>query len=425
VERPARRRSRAGARRRRSTRCVRRPAVRDRRASSSRRRRSARTQLRIRAAAAGSRRRHDRGASLRAHAGRYRDLTCIRHGVTLATAGRTIRDNDERDLRAPHAFGRLYADEPAAIARSLEIAARCTFSLGELRYRYPSERLPGGATSGQYLRELTYEGAARRYTGDIPPTVRRQLDSELALIEELDYPGYFLTMHEIVSYCRRRDIMCQGRGSAANSAVCFCLGVTAVDPVRMGLLFERFLSRERAEPPDIDLDIEHERREEVIQHVYSVYGRDHAAMVCNIVRYRPRSAVRDVGKALGIPETALDRAAKHLSMYGLVEEAALERAGLQDHGSTPGALSTRASPTRSSSFPATSRSIPAASCSATSPSTTSCRSRTPRCRAAPSSSGTRTTSRISRCSRSTCSHSARSISSTSASICCARTAASI
>ena len=261
-------------------------------------------------------------------------LTCIRHGVTLATAGRRIRDNDEHDLRAPHAFTRLYADEPAARARSLELAARCTFSLGELRYRYPSERLPGGTTSGNHLRELTYEGAEWRYGGDIPSNVRRQLDAELALIEELDYPGYFLTMHEIVSYCGRRDIMCQGRGSAANSAVCFCLGVTAVDPVRMGLLFERFLSRERAEPPDIDLDIEHERREEVIQHVYDVYGRDHAAMVCNIVRYRPRSAVRDVGKALGIPETALDRAAKHLSMYGLVEQDALVRAGLQDHGAT-------------------------------------------------------------------------------------------
>ncbi len=274
-------------------------------------------------------------------------LTCIRHGVTLATAGRKIRGNDEHDLRAPHAFGRLYADDPAAIERSLAIAARCTFSLGELRYRYPSERLPDGSTSGQHLRALTYEGAAWRYASeprgeqvplgganDIPSTVRRQLDAELALIEELDYPGYFLTMYEIVSYCRRRDIMCQGRGSAANSAVCFCLGVTAVDPVRMGLLFERFLSRERAEPPDIDLDIEHERREEVIQHVYGVYGRDHAAMVCNIVRYRPRSAVRDVGKALGIPETALDRAAKHLSMYGAVESDALVRAGLQDHGAT-------------------------------------------------------------------------------------------
>jgi len=259
-------------------------------------------------------------------------LTCIRHGVTLATAGRRIRGNDEHDLRAPHAFARLFSDDPAAVARTLDVAARCTFSLGELRYRYPSERLPDGTTSAQHLRELVEEGAAWRYSGDVPPNVIRQLEIELALIEELDYPGYFLTMYEIVSYCRRRGILCQGRGSAANSAVCYCLGITAIDPVRMGLLFERFLSRERAEPPDIDLDIEHERREEVIQHVYDVYGRDHAAMVCNVIRYRPRSAVRDVGKALGIPETALDRAAKHLSMYGLVEREALERAGLAEHG---------------------------------------------------------------------------------------------
>jgi error-prone DNA polymerase len=258
-------------------------------------------------------------------------LTCIRNDVTLATAGRLIRGNDEHDLRAPHAFTRLFADERGALARTLEIAARCTFTLGELRYRYPSERLPDGSTSAQYLRRLVADGAAWRYgtsPEQIPANVRTQLDAELAVIEELDYPGYFLTMFEIVSYCRRRDILCQGRGSAANSAVCFCLGVTAVDPVRMGLLFERFLSRERAEPPDIDLDIEHERREEVIQHVYNVYGRDHSAMVCNVIRYRPRSAVRDVGKVLGIPETALDRAAKHLSMYGLVETEALARSGL-------------------------------------------------------------------------------------------------
>ena len=255
-------------------------------------------------------------------------LTCIRHDVTLATAGRLIRGNDEHDLRAPHAFSKLFADERAALARTLDIAARCTFSLAELRYRYPSERLPDGSTSAQYLRKLVGEGAAWRYGGDVPANVRAQLEAELAVIEELDYPGYFLTMFEIVSYCRRRDIMCQGRGSAANSAVCFCLGVTAVDPVRMGLLFERFLSRERAEPPDIDLDIEHERREEVIQHVYNVYGRDHSAMVCNVIRYRPKSAVRDVGKALGIPETALDRAAKHLSHYGLVEAEAIARSGL-------------------------------------------------------------------------------------------------
>jgi len=282
-------------------------------------------------------------------------VTCIRHGVTLATAGRRLRGNDEHDLRAPHGFARLFTDDPGAVARTLEVAARATFSLGELRYRYPSERLPGGTTSAAHLRELAYAGAARRFDGAtpespvgvgsdpdgfaaIPPGVRKQLDAELALIEELDYPGYFLTMYEIVSYCRRRGILCQGRGSAANSAVCFCLGITAIDPVRMGLLFERFLSRERAEPPDIDLDIEHERREEVIQHVYSVYGRDHAAMVCNVIRYRPRSAVRDVGKVLGIPETALDRAAKQLSRYGSVDELgeAIGGGGLGEH--TPDVL---------------------------------------------------------------------------------------
>jgi len=263
-------------------------------------------------------------------------LTCIRHGVTLVTAGRRIRGNDEHDLCAPHRFSRLFADEPAAVARTREAAARCLFGLGELRYRYPSERLPSGATSAEHLRQLAYAGAAQRFEvtdlGGVSPAVRRQLDAELALIEELDYPGYFLTMYEIVSYCRRRGILCQGRGSAANSVVCFCLGITAIDPVRMGLLFERFLSRERAEPPDIDLDIEHERREEVIQHVYNVYGRDHAAMVCNVIRYRPRSAVRDIGKVLGISETALDRAAKQLSMYGTVDGATLARAGLGEHG---------------------------------------------------------------------------------------------
>ncbi len=255
-------------------------------------------------------------------------LTCIRHGVTLATAGRRIRGNDEHGLLSPHAFARRWADDPSAVARTLEIAARARFSLSELRYRYPSERLPDGTTSAQHLRQLALRGAEERYRGQVPTDVLRQLETELALIEELDYPGYFLTMYEIVSYCRRRNILCQGRGSAASSVVCYCLGVTAVDPVRMGLLFERFLSRERAEPPDIDLDIEHERREEVIQHVYHVYGRDHAAMVCNVIRYRPRSALRDVGKVLGLPETALDRAAKLMSMWGSIDEGALRHAEL-------------------------------------------------------------------------------------------------
>ncbi|HEX9794448.1 MAG TPA: error-prone DNA polymerase [Planctomycetota bacterium] len=243
-------------------------------------------------------------------------LTCIRHGVTLATAGRRIRANAEHGLRAPQDFARLYADVPQALARTLEVAARCPFSLTELRYRYPSERLPDGTTSAQRLQQLTLDGARARYPAGVPAAVRRQLEKELGLVRELEYDGYFLTMWEIVRFCREQGILCQGRGSAANSAVCYCLGITAIDPVRMGLLFERFLSKERAEPPDIDLDIEHDRREEVIQHVYAKYGRSHAAMVANFIRYRARSAVRDVGKVLGMPATELDRLARLVSPYG-------------------------------------------------------------------------------------------------------------
>ena len=254
-------------------------------------------------------------------------LTCIRHRTTLADAGRRIKPNGEHFLKPPHVFASLFADDPVAVGRTREVAARCTFSLDELRYRYPSERLPDGTTSSEWLRHLTLEGARSRYSGRIPTDVTRQLEKELALIDELDYCGYFLTMWEIVQFCKEKNIFCQGRGSAANSAVCYCLGITAVDPVRMDLLFERFLSRERAEPPDIDLDIEHERREEVIQHVYRKYGRSHAAMVANYIRYRPRSAARDVGKALGFPETALDRLSKVLPHWGDITAAALQTAG--------------------------------------------------------------------------------------------------
>jgi error-prone DNA polymerase len=255
-------------------------------------------------------------------------LTCTRHGVPLSAAGRRIRPNAEHALKTPYAFCDLFEDDRSSVARTLEIAERCTFDLDEIRYRYPSEKLPSGKTSSEWLAELTRRGARERYGGAPPANVAAQIEKELALIDELDYPGYFLTMYEIVRYCRERGILCQGRGSAANSAVCYCLHVTAVDPVRMDLLFERFISKERAEPPDIDLDIEHARREEVIQHVYDKYGRDHAAMVANVVRYRPRSAVRDVGKALAIPETALDRLARLLPHYGDVQSEALRQAGL-------------------------------------------------------------------------------------------------
>jgi error-prone DNA polymerase len=255
-------------------------------------------------------------------------LACIRHGCSLGTAGHRIKPNAEHELKTPYAFEALFADDPQAVAHTLEVALRCDFRLDQLRYRYPEEHLPSDETPSSWLRTLTQQGAQQRYPTGIPPDVQAQLNKELTLIDALEYGGYFLTMWEIVRFCREHGILCQGRGSAANSAVCYCLGITAVDPVRMNLLFERFLSKERAEPPDIDLDIAHERREEVIQHVYDKYGRDHAAMVANLVRYRPRSAVRDVGKALGLAETALDRLAKLLPHYGEVPPHVLVQAGL-------------------------------------------------------------------------------------------------
>ena len=265
------------------------------------------------------------------HAPARRDLqdvlTCIGHGVTVATAGRLTKPNAEHDLKAPEAMAQLFADDPTLLERTREVASRCVFNLSEIRYRYPAERLPDGKTSAAWLRELTLRGARERFdgAGGVPPTIREQIDKELALIDELDYGGYFLTMWEIVRYCRQEGILCQGRGSAANSVVCFCLEITAVDPTRVELLFERFLSRERHEPPDIDLDIMHTRREEVIQYVYDKYGRGHAAMVANVVRYRARSAVREVGKALGLSETAVDRLAKVLSHHGPLQTVGLAR----------------------------------------------------------------------------------------------------
>ena len=254
-------------------------------------------------------------------------LTCIREGVTLPAAGRLIRSNDQHALKGPEDMARLFRDDPASLDRTREVADRCTFALGELRYRYPLERLPKGKTSIQYLEERTFAGAERRLGDKLASQLTPQLKKELALIRELEYEGYFLTMHEIVEYCRREHIFCQGRGSAANSAVCFSLGITSVDPTQVDLLFERFLSRERAEPPDIDLDIEHNRREEVIRHVYQKYGRTHAAMVANVVRYRYRSAIREVGKVLGIPATSLDRLAR-LIAHERWDGAFIRRAGL-------------------------------------------------------------------------------------------------
>ncbi|MEZ4384347.1 MAG: error-prone DNA polymerase [Nannocystaceae bacterium] len=266
-------------------------------------------------------------------------VSCIRHGRTLSDAAACTRANDEHDLKAPADFAALFADAPALVDRTREIAARCTFTLAGMSYRYPSGELPDGTSEADFLRERTLDGARDRYGGSIPADAQAQIDRELGLIHELDFGGYFLTMWDIVRFCAQRGILCQGRGSAANSLVCYCLGITAIDPLRMDLLFERFLSRERAEPPDIDLDIEHERREEVIQYVYARYGRRYAAMVASIIRYRPRSAIREVGKVLGLPAPALSRAAKlHDPFAREIDVAILKDAGIDPESPLGGHL---------------------------------------------------------------------------------------
>ncbi|MBW2546043.1 MAG: error-prone DNA polymerase, partial [Deltaproteobacteria bacterium] len=265
-------------------------------------------------------------------------------GKVLSDAGRAIRENAEHDLKPAVELGRLFADDPACLRRTLDIAEQCAFSLDDLRYRYPEEHLPSGRSEQGWLRELAFRGARARYQGKVPADVRTQLERELQIIHRLDYGGYFLTMHEIVQYCTEQSILCQGRGSAANSAVCFCLGITAIDPVRMDLLFERFLSVERAEPPDIDLDIEHDRREEVIQHVYEKYGRRHAAMVANVIRYRIRSAVRDVGKVLGLSRTDLETVTRLLRHRDdALNPELLQEAGLDQDAPTTHHLGSLAS----------------------------------------------------------------------------------
>ncbi|WP_375457175.1 error-prone DNA polymerase, partial [uncultured Methylobacterium sp.] len=229
-------------------------------------------------------------------------VTCIRLGTTIDRAGFLKERHADRFLKAPAETARLFARHPEALTRGLEIAAACTFSLDDLTYSYPTETGAGGRSAQERLDALTWEGARTRYPEGLPDNVAMQLRHELDLIERLGYAPYFLTVDSIVRFARSRDILCQGRGSAANSAVCYALGITAIDPVRQGLLFERFVSGERREPPDIDVDFEHGRREEVIQWVFSTYGRHRAALTAIVIRFRARSAVRAVGKVLGIPE---------------------------------------------------------------------------------------------------------------------------
>ena len=243
-------------------------------------------------------------------------LVCIREHCTLAEAGFRLEANAERHLKDPGEMARLFADYPDAMARTVELAERCRFSLDELRYEYPAEPVPQGRTAQQELERLTWIGAHERYGEFIEPGVQELLRHELALIGELDYAPYFLTVHDIVRFARDRGILCQGRGSAANSAVCYCLGITAVDPSRLDLLFERFISAERNEPPDIDVDFEHERREEVIQYVYEKYGRDRAGMTATVISYRAKSAIREVGKALGLSLDAVGALAGNVWGWG-------------------------------------------------------------------------------------------------------------
>jgi error-prone DNA polymerase len=257
-------------------------------------------------------------------------LTATRLGLPIAQCGWQLEPNTEARLRSRARLAALY--RPEWLEKTTELARSCSFSLGELKYEYPQETVPPGETPASQLRKLTYEGVPRRFKRGLPDKVREQIEHELALIRQLDYERYFLTVADIVQWARGKGILCQGRGSAANSAVCYCLGVTEIDPGRATLLFERFISAERNEPPDIDVDFEHQRREEVIQYIYKKYGRHRAALTAVVICYRPRSALRDVGRALGIDLQRIEAVSKSLQWFDDVSGNA-ER--LREHGFDP------------------------------------------------------------------------------------------
>jgi error-prone DNA polymerase len=254
-------------------------------------------------------------------------LAAVRTRTPLAQCGAQLSPNAERYLRPIARLARIYPAE--LLLEAAQIAGRCTFSLDELRYEYPDEIVPPGQTPASHLRRTTWEGAALRYPAGVPEKVRALLEHELQLITELQYEPYFLTVYDIVRFARSRAILCQGRGSAANSAVCYCLGITEVDPERMSVLFERFVSRERNEPPDIDVDFEHQRREEVMQYLFAKYGRERAALTAALHTYRPRGALRDLGKALGFSLDQVDKLAKSVGWWdgGKIDPAQLLDAG--------------------------------------------------------------------------------------------------
>ena len=259
-------------------------------------------------------------------------LTAVRVGTTVDKAGFALYANGERHLRSLPVLERVYPAD--LLAESVRIAGRIDFSLDEIRYDYPDELVPDGETSGSYLRQLTEEGIRRRWPEGEPEKVRTLVEHELKLIADLEYESYFLTVQDIVAFARSQHILCQGRGSAANSAVCYCLGITEVDPGRLELLVERFISKERNEPPDIDVDFEHERREEVIQYIYAKYGRERAALAATVITYRPRSALRDMGKVLGLSELQLSRLSRSMQWWDgtRIDDSRIREAGL-DPGS--------------------------------------------------------------------------------------------
>ena len=255
-------------------------------------------------------------------------LTAVRHGTTVDRAGFALYPNGERHLRPREVLRHIYP--PDLLEETLRIADAIDFSLDELRYEYPDEIVPAGATPTTHLRKLTEEGMQRRWPRGVPQKVTQLIEHELALIAELRYESYFLTVHDIVAFARSQGILCQGRGSAANSAVCFCLGITEVDPSRMEMLVERFISKERNEPPDIDVDFEHERREEVIQYIYRKYGRERAALAATVITYRPRSALRDIGKVLGLSDLQVGRLSRAMQWWDgqSVDDSRILEAGL-------------------------------------------------------------------------------------------------
>jgi error-prone DNA polymerase len=257
-------------------------------------------------------------------------LSCIRLKTDIRSAGRRLAANAERHVKSPAEMARLFQDQPQALAATLDLLERARFRLDELRYEYPDEPVPTGHTPQQWLQHLVHQAARARHPQGLPPSLQAKIDEELTLIGRMNYAPYFLTVHDIVDWAQRQGILCQGRGSAANSAVCFLLGITAVDPMRHDLLFSRFISEERAEPPDIDVDFEHERREEVMQYIYRRYGRERAGIAATHIHYRPRSAVREAGKALGLSEDMTSRIASMVwgSFASQLEDARVTDAGM-------------------------------------------------------------------------------------------------